>query len=160
MMKFYRTVLLASSVALLAAGCASGPQYKEMAGSIPTLTADHGRIYFLRSNSIVGAAIQPQIKLNGTAIGHSKPGGFFYIDEPAGQYTVSTQTETEKTVSFALDAGETKYVRTSVSLGLLVGRVVPSLEEPDSGAKEIEELKYTGGSDERDDVVRSDPNKL
>jgi hypothetical protein len=146
MIKLYRTLLLAGAVTLMAAGCASGPQYKEMASTIPTLGADHGRIYFFRSSSLVGAGVQPAIKVNGQAVGQSTPGGFFYIDEPAGQYTVSTQTETEKTVSLALDAGETKYVRTSVSMGLLVGRVVPSLETPENATKEIEGLKYTGGT--------------
>lgn len=146
MIKLYRTLLLAGSVALMAAGCASGPQYKEMASSIPTLGAEHGRIYFFRSGSLLGAGIQPDIKLNGTVVGKSTPGGFFYVDEPAGQYTVSTATETEKTVSFALDAGETKYVRTSVSMGLLVGRIVPSLETPETATKEIEDSKYTVGT--------------
>jgi hypothetical protein len=60
---------------------------------------------------------------------------------------VTTATETEKSVSFALEAGETKYVRTSISLGLVVGRIVPSLETPENALKEIEELKYTGGAD-------------
>jgi hypothetical protein len=92
-----------------------------------------------------GAAIQPQIKLNGTSVGQSKPGGFFYVDEPAGQYSVATATETEKTVSFALEAGATKYVRTSISIGVMVGRIVPSLEDPAVAMKEIEELKYTTG---------------
>ncbi|HYS62560.1 MAG TPA: DUF2846 domain-containing protein [Paraburkholderia sp.] len=144
MIKLYRTLSLAVGVTLVAAGCASGPQYKEMASSIPTLGADHGRIYFFRSGSMVGAGVQPEIKLNGTVVGKSQPGGFFYVDEPAGRYTVSTATETEKTVSFALDAGETKYVRTVISMGLLVGRVVPSLETSENATKEIEGLKYTG----------------
>ncbi|WP_431823309.1 DUF2846 domain-containing protein [Burkholderia sp. F1] len=145
MIKMCRALLLAGSVALLASGCASGPQYKEMASSIPTLAADHGRIYFFRSGSVFGAGLQPQIKLNGQAVGQSKPGGFFYVDEPAGQYTVSTATETEKTVSFALDAGETKYVRTSVALGVLVGRVVPSLEDSAVAMEAISDLKYSRG---------------
>ncbi|MGU7774196.1 DUF2846 domain-containing protein [Burkholderia sp. MR1-5-21] len=145
MIKMCRSLLLAGSVALLASGCASGPQYKEMASSIPTLASDHGRIYFFRSGSVFGAGLQPQIKLNGNVVGQSKPGGFFYVDEPAGQYTVSTATETEKTVSFALDAGETKYVRTSVSLGVIVGRVVPSLEDSGVAMEAISGLKYSAG---------------
>lgn len=146
MIKLYRTLLLVSGAALIATGCASGPQYKEMASSIPTLGADHGRIYFFRSSSVLGAGIQPDIKLNGAVVGESKPGGFFYIDEPAGQYTVSTETETEKTLSFALNTGETKYIRTSISMGILVGHVAPSLETPENATKEIEGLKYTGGT--------------
>jgi hypothetical protein len=146
MIKLFRSLCVAGSVAFVMAGCATGPAYKEVASSIPTLSADHGRIYFFRSGSPFGSGLQPDIKLNGQVIGTSKPGGFFYIDEPAGRYTVSTATETEKTLSFALDAGETKYVRTSVSMGILVGRIVPTLETSDVAMKEIEDLKYTGGT--------------
>ena len=51
---------------------------------------------------------------------------------------------TEKSVSFHLDAGETKYVKTSVGLGLLVGRIVPALESPDDAAKHLDGLHFTG----------------
>jgi len=146
MIKLFRSVCVATGFTLLMAGCATGPAYKEVASSIPTLSADHGRIYFFRSGNPIGSGLQPDIKLNGQVVGGSKPGGFFYIDEPAGQYTVSTATETEKTLSFALDAGETKYVRTSVSMGILVGRIVPTLESEDAAMKEIADLKYTGGT--------------
>jgi Protein of unknown function (DUF2846) len=144
MANLLRTLVTASFVALVATGCASGPQYKEVASSIPTLKEAQGRIYFYRSNSMFGAALQPSINLNGEQVGQSKPGGFFFVDEPAGQYVVSTATETEKTVSFKLDAGETKYVKTSVGFGLLVGRVIPSLESADEATKNLDDLHYTG----------------
>ena len=53
-----------------------------------------------------------------------------------------TATETEKPLSFALDAGETKYVRTSPSLGLIVGRVVPELETPEKAQSELPSLSF------------------
>jgi hypothetical protein len=131
--------------AALFAGCASGPKYADMSKSIPALKADQGRIYFFRSGSMVGAAIQPEIRLNGTVVGASKPGGFFYIDRPAGNYVAATSTETEKTLSFALAAGESKYVRSSPSIGLLVGRIVLELEDPKKGQAEVETLSFTDG---------------
>jgi hypothetical protein len=79
-----------------------------MSSSIPTLRPGEGRIFFLRSSSLLGAALQPDIRLNGQVIGASKPGGFFYVDRTAGRYIASTATETAKTVTFALDPGETK----------------------------------------------------
>ncbi|WP_118185104.1 DUF2846 domain-containing protein [Paraburkholderia phosphatilytica] len=145
MKSFYRTLLLAGGAALLAAGCAaSGPQYKDVASSIPTLAPDNGRIYFLRTDSFVGAMLQPEIKLNDKVVGHSKPGGFFYVDEPAGSYTVATTTEVTKSITFNLNAGETKYVRTAVSMGVLVGHIAPSLDYPENAQAEIQSLKYTG----------------
>ncbi|MCD9231045.1 DUF2846 domain-containing protein [Ralstonia pseudosolanacearum] len=142
MYKLSRTLLLCTAALVTMAGCASGPPYREMATSIPTLAPQNGRLYFFRSSSMIGAAVQPDIKLNGETVGESKPGGFFYVDRPAGHYTVSTATETEKTLSLALDAGETKYVRTAVSVGLAVGRVVPTLADPATAQTAIEGLSY------------------
>jgi len=128
------------------AGCASGPKFSEVAQSIPTLKADQGRIYFFRSSSMMGAAIQPDIRLNGDVVGSSKPGSFFFVDRPAGNYVAATSTETEKTGSFALEAGETKYVRTAPAFGLLVGRIVVSVEDPATAKAEIDKLAYTGSA--------------
>ena len=131
-------------LALLATGCASGLKHSEMASSIPVLKNGDGRIYFFRSSSMFGAAMQPDIKLNGEVVGESKPGGFFFVDRAAGKYVASTSTETEKTLSFLSDAGETKYVRSSVSFGVMVGRVVLELETPEKAKEELSSLSYTG----------------
>lgn len=135
---------VALSIAVLAAGCATGIKHEEMASSIPRMKPGDGRIYFLRSASMLGAAVQPEIRLNGQVVGQSKPGGFFFVDRPAGNYVASASTETEKTASFSLASGETKYVRTSVGLGLLVGRIIPELETPEKARAELASLSYTG----------------
>lgn len=126
----------------LVTGCASGPKFSEMSSSIPAMKAGEGRVYFFRDGSMFGAAIQPDIRLNNVVVGESKPGGFFYVDRPAGSFAAAASTETEKTVSFTLDAGETKYVRTAPSFGVMVGRIVLTLEEPDKAKAEIEKLSY------------------
>ncbi|MFG6459077.1 DUF2846 domain-containing protein [Roseateles sp. BYS96W] len=113
-----------------------------MSKTIPTLKAGEGRVYFFRSDSMMGAALQPDIRLNKEVVGASKPGGFFYVDRPAGSFSAATATETEKTLSFTLDAGETKYVRTSPSFGVLVGRIVLELEDPKKAQAEIESLSF------------------
>ena len=65
--------------------------------------------------------------------------------DPAGTYKGASSTETEKTLSFALAAGETKYVRTAPSFGVLVGRINLELEDPQKAQTEIETLSFTGG---------------
>lgn len=140
---FLKLAVLAASAALLA-GCATGMKHEQMAASMPSLKAGQGRIYFLRSSSPMGAAVQPDIRLNGAVVGSSKPGGFFYLDRPAGNYVASASTETEKTVSFALQPGETKYIRSSISMGFLVGRAVLELETPEKAKAELDSLSYTG----------------
>jgi hypothetical protein len=142
-----RTVLkfaLAAAAVLLVSGCATGIKHDQMAASMPNLKQGDGRIYFFRSTSMMGAAIQPDIRLNGQVVGQSKPGGFFFVDRPAGNYVASASTETEKTVSFTLAPGEIKYVRSSMGLGVLVYRAILELETPEKARAEIGPLSYTG----------------
>lgn len=135
---------LAGVALALVSGCASGIKHEQMAASMPSVKAGQGRIYFFRSSSMVGAAVQPEIRLNGEVVGQSKPGGFFFVDRPAGNYSAGASTETEKTVSFRLQAGETKYIRSSVGMGLVVGRVVLEPETPEKAQAELGSLSYTG----------------
>lgn len=134
-----------AALALLVGGCAAtGAKYGEVSAGLSTPKAGQGRIYFFRSSSMFGAAVQPDIRLGGQVVGTSKPGGFFFVDRPAGSYTASAATETEKVVTFALAAGETKYIRTSPSMGLVVGRIVLELETPEKALAELPGLSYTG----------------
>jgi hypothetical protein len=130
--------------ALLFSACASGPKMSEMASSIPALKPDQGRVYFYRSSSMLGAAMQPTINLNGTAVGESKPGGFFFVDTRPGPMEVATSTEVERKLTFTLAAGQTRYVRTVVGFGVMVGRVYPELVDNPTGEKEIADAGYTG----------------
>jgi len=92
----------------------------------------------------MGAALQPDIRLDGEVVGSSKPGGFFYVDRPAGSYTAAAATETEKTITFDLAAGETKYLRTSPSFGVIVGHISFDIEDPGKAMAEIQTLSLTG----------------
>jgi len=47
-------------------------------------------------------------------------------------------------VSIVLDSGETKYVRSSPSMGLMVGRVVLELKTPEKAKEDLSSLSYTG----------------
>lgn len=138
-----RRLAVVACAALLAA-CASGPKHAEVQSSIPALKATEGRLYVYRSGSMLGAAIQPNVVVNGKVAGESKPGGFFFVDLPPGTVEVSTSTEVEKKLTLTLDAGQTRYVRTSVGFGLMVGRVYPELVDNAQGAKEITETSYIG----------------
>jgi hypothetical protein len=142
-----RTFLkFAAAAAVVAiAGCAAtGAKYEQVASTFPALKANEGRIVFLRDTGMVGAALQPEIKLNGQVVGKSQQSGFFYVDRPAGNYTATAATETEKVLTFTLDPGETKYVRSYVTMGVLVGRVNLELVEPNKARAMLTELSYTG----------------
>jgi hypothetical protein len=135
--------MFAAAIAL--AGCASGPKFAEQEASMPKLSADKGRVYFYRTSSPLGAAIQPNVKLDGVVVGESQPGGYFYVDAEPGSHEATTSTEVDRKASFVLDKGEVKYVRTSVGMGVLVYRVYPELVGADEAKQELPSLHYTGG---------------
>ncbi|MFC7477967.1 DUF2846 domain-containing protein [Dankookia sp. GCM10030260] len=132
-----RRSFLGTSTALLGGGmlaaCATGPRLSEMASRIPAVPQDKGRIWFLRSSSPVGMAMQPAIMLNGRKVGESIPGGAFWQDVVPGNYEVSTATEIDNRLTFTVTAGEERFVRTYVAPGLMVGRVVPELVDSTEG---------------------------
>lgn len=132
-----------AAVAILA-GCATGPKHAEVKSQIPNLKPGEGRMYFYRESQPFGAAIQPDVMLNGAKVGDSVPGGFFFVDQAPGAKEVVTSTEVERKLTFTLDPGQTRYVRTTVGLGVLVYRVYPELMDNATGEKEIAELSYTG----------------
>jgi len=140
--RFRLVALLA--IAAVVTGCATGPKFSETSASMPAVKAGDGRIFFYRSNSMLGAAIQPDVRLNGEVVGPSKPGGYFYVDRPAGAYSAATSTETEKTVSFRLDAGENKYIKMTPGFGVVVGRMVLSVEPAQTAQTELATMSYVG----------------
>lgn len=142
MMKSMRGAMIGAML-LAMAGCASGPAYKDVKGSFQPLAAGSGRIFFYRIAS-AGAAVQPEVKLNGEKVGSAVPKGFFFADRPAGDYEVTTITELKKSLTFHLDPGQTRYVRLNISLGLFVGHVYPELIEESVGKTEIEKTKSIG----------------
>ena len=143
-----RSVLIkiaAASAVLLVAGCAAtGAKHEEMAASMPALKAGEGRIYFYRQSTMVGAALSPDVKLNRDVVGEAKTGGFFYVDRPAGNFVASSSGETEKSVSFNLAPGETKYVRMYVNFGIVAGRLNLEVVPPAQGRSELSSLSYIG----------------
>ena len=139
-------LLIAVAALVLLSACASGPKYAEVAASFPQIPAGQGRIWFYRSGTMFGAGIQPSVMLDGTKVGESSPGGFFYVDRPAGDHEVLLSTEVDRKVSFTLEPRQERYIRMTVGLGVIVYRVFPELADPVEARKELLELSYTGAA--------------
>jgi hypothetical protein len=132
------------ALALFLMGCAtSGPTFMQMQSGLTPIAANNGRIYVYRA-SVLGAAIQPSVKLDGTTVGEAIPEGYFFVDRPAGTYKISTETEVDRTVSLTLGPGEVRYVRLDVSIGFVVGHISPVLVDTAQAEKEIQKLHFTG----------------
>ncbi|WP_382154065.1 DUF2846 domain-containing protein [Hydrogenophaga sp. ANAO-22] len=106
---------------------------------------DNGcRVFFYRTDSMVGAAMQPEIRLDNQVVGKSQPGGFFYVDTHPGRHLASSQTENEARLEFDIEAGQTVYVASSITLGVLVGRVQLNLQPEAVALSALSPLRYTG----------------
>jgi hypothetical protein len=133
-------------VTLSLSACASGMKFAEMNPRTTPRDQDVGRIFFYRT-TILGAALQPDVRLNGAKVGDAVAQGFFYVDRPPGNYEVVTSTEVDRKVTFVLEKGQTRFVRFSVSFGFFVGHVYGELVDPAEGLEEIGECKYTGAEE-------------
>ncbi|WP_233236229.1 DUF2846 domain-containing protein [Bordetella sp. LUAb4] len=102
-----RIVLLLCAASLLAA-CA-GPRYAEVARNTQ-LKPGEGRIYLFPTTSNCAFVMQPKLRVNNEIVGRVKPNVFYYVDRPPGNYIITDKYWTGDGASFALAAGETRYV--------------------------------------------------
>lgn len=132
------------AAAMLMTACASGPKYSQVYNTLPPLGTNQGRVFVYRPGTMFGAAIQPDVHLNGEVVGKAQPGGFFYFDRDPGSYEVSATTEVKRSLSLALEKGDERYVRMGISMGFFVGHVFPELVDSETAKKEIQNCSYIG----------------
>lgn len=143
-MKYIYRTLTIILFSIYLSGCASGPKYSDVSATFNEPAQDYGRIYIYRT-TILGAAIQPKVLLNGEVVGKAVPKGFFYVDVKQGNHKITTTTEVKRSLSLVMAKGQTRYVRLNVSMGMFVGHVYPKLIDNAVGAQEIKQLSYTAG---------------
>jgi hypothetical protein len=120
------------AVVLVLLGCASGPKPREVKETIPKLADDQARIYFYRA-TILGAALRPDIKLNGKVSGESKADGIFFKDVSLGEYMVETSTEATNRLTLTCEKGQARYVRFRSRWASSSGMWSPSSSIPKKG---------------------------
>lgn len=135
--------LLAVLAACLFGCSATGPRFSEVSQNLPSLGENEGRIYFFR-NSIMGAAVQPEVSVNGQIVGKSQPGSFFFIDRPAGSYRATARTEAEGSIDVVLRPKQTAYVQMSIGMGFLVGHPAFERVSESEGRSALPPLAYGG----------------
>lgn len=142
-MRHLKGDLAALTLTAMLMGCASGPKLSEAQAGLAKLADGEGRIYFYRAQA-TGFAVQPSIYLNGQKIGDCEPHGVFVADVPPGDYAATTATEVEHKVSFTVAAGEEKFVRCRIGIGIVVGHAILDLVEPTKARREMQDLAFTG----------------
>jgi hypothetical protein len=121
------------------AGCA---ETKYRSDAMPPLAANQARIVFFRNSSFVGATLQTGILYDGSVVGNSKPGTYFYIDTTPGAHDISTTGDVNSHLGLSLEAGETRYVKTGMGLGQFAGRIEPEAVNSNRALRELPELTF------------------
>jgi len=145
-MKIWLKLAATAATVVALAGCA-GAQYQSLQGRMPPVEQGNGRIYFYQPQAQPSAAASAQHKLrvNQDVVGRNKPGSFFFVDRPAGNYVVTNLYWTGDGVSFKLDPGQTRYVRiTAESLGST--GTVGKLDPPEVAEAELLKMRYWGAA--------------
>jgi hypothetical protein len=143
-MRMVLRLIVCGLLLLAVASCASGVKFRHANPPLAPTNTEGGRIFFYRPSAF-GAALRPDVLLNGNKVGEAISWGFFYADRPPGPYEVRTSTEVDRKVTFVLAPGQTRFVRFSTSVGFFVGHVYGELVDLEAGLSEIQDCKYTGG---------------
>jgi uncharacterized protein DUF2846 len=123
-------------MSLFVAACATGPTLQESQASVSPLSPEHGRVFFYRTNSGFGAAIQPSVMLDGIGVGDAVPNGVFYCDVAPGKHFATVSTEVDRTVAFNVEADQTAYIKMDWGFGYIMARVQIEQVSPDIGVGE------------------------
>lgn len=137
------TALMFALIGLMGlTACAGGTKYSQM--TLPPVPDGQGRLVFYRDGMFLGFGVQPDVKLNGQAVGKSQPNGFFFVDAPAGHHQVACMTEWEHKIALDLPPNETRYVKTNIVPGVLVGHVVPEVVPAERAIPTLQNCSYIG----------------
>lgn len=138
------TIKSASVVASLAlastlfAGCgATGAAFKP----VDPIPAGKGVVYIYRQPSYLGAGVFGTLTANKIPITKIRNGGYFpYVSNP-GPVHFEVTTEATNEANVTVDAGQEKYLKTTIGMGLFVGHLKLSEVSPEIGRREIGECK-------------------
>ncbi len=140
-MRLDRTLL--AFLATLICGCATGPEFKDIASEIPAIEAGRGRVYVYRpqmSFLYVGS-----VTLNGEEVRVPAAGGFVFVDKEPGAYEVIVDAITNEAATFELESGEAIFIRiTVIAGGWFLYTISPQLTDRDTAIQEMQELNHPG----------------
>jgi hypothetical protein len=147
--KIIPKTLLVCFLVILSAGCASLPKYSEASSKFPEIPTGDGRIYLYMNDGFWNSGPKQKIWLNDEALGTLVIKHFFYVDRPAGNYSVKTKKglvdfdESKIMLTFTLAAGETKYLRIEdhANAGFW-WTTTAELEDKDTAIKALLECDY------------------
>lgn len=130
--------------ALLLASCATGQAFRK----VDNMPDGMGVVYIYRPASFVGAAVSPEVEANGVPIIKLINGGYYPYFSKAGEVEFSAKTETRSAVTLHIEAGQSYYIKGTISMGAFIGRPNLTIVPPEVGASEIVDRKLLEKSKE------------
>lgn len=141
-------------LALALGGCARGPSFAEVAGTLPSSPAGTARVYVYRYLQPYDSMAWTPVYFNDRYAGASAPGSVFFRDVPPGRYTFSVLSvglypDQFKTVTLA--AGQSLYLRVEELDTWAAGKTgyadtfVVAVMDPAFAQAEIQGLTYMRG---------------
>ncbi len=118
------------------------PRIFAVSGNGTTTGSRHGPNLVYRHSVLFGDAIDPAVKLDGTKIGNSIPGGFFQVQTTPGAHEVSTTTEATYATTVTVSTNVDSYIKFHVAPGALTYRVVPAVVNETNAIPEMQGLHY------------------
>ena len=107
-----RSMLWASGLLLIAAGCAEPPATAQVAVAAPPVQAGQARIWFYRSLEPYGSLNLARIDMNGSYVGAN--GSAFNRDDPPGHYHIAPESfgrDVNQDANVDLTPGQQVYIK-------------------------------------------------
>ncbi|MCB0739212.1 MAG: DUF2846 domain-containing protein [Bacteroidetes bacterium] len=142
----YKKFMPIAFVSFLFVGCASVPMAnKTVSDSVKQFnlpTQEKSGIYIYR-DSLFGAALKKDIRVDGKCIGESAPKVFFFTEVEGGkEHTISTESEfSPNSISLFTKGGDNYFIRQYIKMGAFVGGANLEVVEPAEGKEAVKNLK-------------------
>ncbi len=129
---------ISALAALAVAACASlGPTYTKDTA----VRDDLATVYVYRDATFIGGGVSFVVSANGVPLAALPSGGYFVVHVPPGEVEMSARTEAKTSVTVDARAGESYYVRGSVSVGVFVGHPHLVVVPRETGEREIADCR-------------------
>jgi len=126
---------------ILITGCATGPSFKK----VETIPEGVGIVYIYRPASPIGAGVSYEVRADGTPIVTLLSGEYFVYQAKPGEVEFSARTESTSAITADIKAGQTYYLRCTLSVGITVGRPQLVLVSSEVGENEVAACKLEEG---------------
>ncbi|ALN61685.1 hypothetical protein GLA29479_801 [Lysobacter antibioticus] len=126
----------AAAPSAAATASASAKPAAASSGLIAAPPAGKGQIVFFRPAKFVGGAVGYKVREGAVELGKLRSGKYFVVAVEPGAHEYTVHSEAKDILNMEVEAGETYYVKGTITIGILAGR--PNLSP--STVAEFEEI--------------------